>query len=397
MKRAIRIAVIAIYAFLLTSCGLLGKLDLYKSIDFDSNFGTSVESIIKLPGTSVSEPETPTREHYTFGGWYIDRDFNEEFVFDKMPSDSVLLYAKWNGDILQTEDGLRLLLKDNGEYGVEGYVGTNPNLVIPESYNDIPITSIEILAFEKNDTIENISIPNTIKLIRHGAFNRVSSLQRIIIPSSVIELEDFLFTDSQSISYIGFESNSELECIGEYAFAMAPELITVELPASIEVIGDYAFLDSNRLKYIIFGSEDHLTTIGKGAFAHTNLDFIIIPASVTTIGESAFSKYSQGTTNIYARVSSKPSSWDETCFGSSVEVEWGSSRTQIMVTYQEPDGTILFITINISGTPYTHYTPGDIDGEFVGWYSDLELTQPLNISVYPEESFIIYGKILPFD
>ena len=395
MKKVLKLTIFVISVFMLTSCTLLAKLDLYKSIDFDSDFGTYVEPIVKLPGTSVIEPEEPTRDHYTFGGWYVDRDFTEEFVFDKMPSESVLLYAKWDGNIVETEDGLRLLLKDNGEYGVEGYVGTEVDFVVPESYNDIDVTSIEILAFEKNDIIESISLPNTITLIRHGAFNGVSSLPRLTIPKSVIELEDFLFTASSSIAYIEFEPNSELTIINEYAFAMAPELITVKLPESIEEIGDYAFMDCHSLKYIVFESEDNLTTIGKDAFAHTNLEFIIIPLSVTTIGEYAFTKESSGTLNIYARVSSKPSGWDENWCNDSAEVEWESTRTQIEVIYQEPDGTILFRTLNISGTPYINYTPGNVDGEFIGWYSDSELTEPLNITVYPEESFTVYGKIIP--
>ena len=47
------------------------------------------------------------------------------------------------------------------------------------------------------------------------------------------------------------------------------------------------------------------------------------------------------------------------------------------------------------GTPYLNYTPGNVDGEFIGWYSNSELTEPLDITVYPEESFTIYGKIIP--
>lgn len=397
MKKILRVGILTLSLFMLSSCNLLGGLSLYKSIDFDSNFGTQVEPIIKFPGASVREPTPPTREHYTFGGWYSDRDLTEPYVFDKMPKESILLYAKWNGDIDETPSGLRLLVKDNGEYGVEGYVGTNPDLVIPESYNDIPITSIEILAFDFDDVIETIDIPNTVTLIRYGAFSNVMRLHEIIIPSSVVELEECICVDSRSITHIEFESDSQLKIIGELAFFSMHQLMMVNIPASVEKIEDYAFFDCPLLKYVIFDSEDHLTFIGKGAFGDTNLNFIIIPASVITISDYAFSKDFDRTIDIYVRQSAKPDGWAEQWYGGEANIEWGSTRTVIMVTYQEPDGTILFKTLNISGTQYKEYSPGDIDGQFIGWYADSELTVPLDITTYPEESFTIYGKIEPSD
>lgn len=67
-------------------------------IDFDSLGGTpTLKSITAKYEAPVSKPTTtPTREGYTFGGWY-DNEWCEgnEFVFSKMPPTDIRLYAKW--------------------------------------------------------------------------------------------------------------------------------------------------------------------------------------------------------------------------------------------------------------------------------------------------------------
>ena len=64
-------------------------------ISFNSNLGTDVSPIIELAGENIEMPEDPTRDGYTFGGWYKDPKFTVKFNFDKMPNTSVTLYAKW--------------------------------------------------------------------------------------------------------------------------------------------------------------------------------------------------------------------------------------------------------------------------------------------------------------
>ena len=68
-------------------------------IEFDSNGGTYVESISEAPGDAISEPLAPTRAGYTFIGWYLDDDtFLNEYTFTVMPSEDLILYAKWQAN-----------------------------------------------------------------------------------------------------------------------------------------------------------------------------------------------------------------------------------------------------------------------------------------------------------
>ena len=50
-------------------------------------------------GDLVTEPEVPTREGYTFAGWYQDEGYNLPWDFEtSIVSSDLTLYAKWIPD-----------------------------------------------------------------------------------------------------------------------------------------------------------------------------------------------------------------------------------------------------------------------------------------------------------
>lgn len=69
------------------------------TVTFDSKGGSKVDSVKVEEGGKVEEPETPTREHYIFEGWFKDESMQTEFDFAKDIVDSdITLYAKWKPD-----------------------------------------------------------------------------------------------------------------------------------------------------------------------------------------------------------------------------------------------------------------------------------------------------------
>ena len=64
------------------------------------------------------------------------------------------------------------------------------------------------------------------------------------------------------------------------------QLTSVVIPDSVTAIGDYAFCQNKLTKAII---PDSVVTIGNSAFSHNELTSIVIPDSVTTIEYNAFS------------------------------------------------------------------------------------------------------------
>jgi len=70
------------------------------TVSFDSKGGTDVAAQTDLMyGDHVVEPEPPTREGYTFAGWYLDSNCNYPFDFENTIVDaSTTLYARWENN-----------------------------------------------------------------------------------------------------------------------------------------------------------------------------------------------------------------------------------------------------------------------------------------------------------
>ena len=64
------------------------------TITFESNGGTSVDPITQDYDSEIIKP-IPSRDGYTFDGWYIDSELTNEFSFEAMPAENVTVYAKW--------------------------------------------------------------------------------------------------------------------------------------------------------------------------------------------------------------------------------------------------------------------------------------------------------------
>jgi len=62
---------------------------------FTTNGGTAVAAQKIESGKTATEPTAPTKDGYTFGGWYSDSDLTASFSFDTAITENITLYAKW--------------------------------------------------------------------------------------------------------------------------------------------------------------------------------------------------------------------------------------------------------------------------------------------------------------
>ena len=67
------------------------------TVTFDSNGGTDVAMLSDMMyGDLIPEPEPPTREGYSFQGWYSDENCEYLWDFETMQiPESLTLYAAW--------------------------------------------------------------------------------------------------------------------------------------------------------------------------------------------------------------------------------------------------------------------------------------------------------------
>ncbi len=89
------------------------------AVNFDSNEGTAVDSQLVPVGHKVTKPADPTKEGYTFSGWFTDKDCTNAYDFDD-PVDGTqpefTLYAGWKAVPATVKPGTG----DNGNNGNNG-------------------------------------------------------------------------------------------------------------------------------------------------------------------------------------------------------------------------------------------------------------------------------------
>ena len=153
------------------------------------------------------------------------------------------------------------------------------------------LTSIDDDTFNACTALTSIQIPASVETIGLRAFKSCSSLANITFEKGSI-LRDIkggskMASDYMSIDYYG-------------AFSDCSALTAIEIPASVESIGVAAFSNCKRLASVTFEHSSKLKSIGGGwsspyggfsygAFLYcSSLTSIKIPASVETIGASAF-------------------------------------------------------------------------------------------------------------
>ena len=165
-----------------------------------------------------------------------------------------------------------------------------PDIVIPTS-----VTSIGDRAFWGCRSLSDIVIPSSVTSIGDCAFGYCSSLKYISIPKSVICLNANPFADW----------DGKLKCLSPNFIYEDDVLFNKDkskiisfrnqniesyvIPNSVTSIGDGAFSYCSSLHSVFI--PDSVTSIGDCAFWDcSSLSKIVIPSSVTSIGDSAFSE-----------------------------------------------------------------------------------------------------------
>ena len=75
------------------------------TVTFETFGGTTVPSQTVEEGDTATEPEDPTREGYTFGGWYLDEDCTVPYDFSTPVTEDITIYAKWTKNEEPTPPG----------------------------------------------------------------------------------------------------------------------------------------------------------------------------------------------------------------------------------------------------------------------------------------------------
>ena len=199
-----------------------------------------------------------------------------------------------NLESIYLNDGLEIIENESFENADPINVTINN---FPSSLKEINSSAfyniiLDKISFESNSNLEYIG---SYAFGYNTNYDNDTVYDRITIPRSVITIENRAFYDV-NFNELYFEEDSKLECIGYYAFSSNTlKYVSINtFPKSLKEIRAYAFYNT-ILDKIEFYNNSNLETIGERAFAY-NLEYdvstfynrIFIPNNVVTIDSYAF-------------------------------------------------------------------------------------------------------------
>ena len=160
------------------------------------------------------------------------------------------------------------------------YLSKGGDFLIPDS-----VTSIGDSAFWCCESLKSVTIPDSVTSIGDNAFYGCSSLYSITIPDSVTSIGFGAFNGCSFLHSITIPDS--VTSIGNSAFYCCSSLQSITIPDSVTSIGDNAFWCCEFLQSVTI--PDSLTSIGNGAFEGCkSLQSLTIPKSVTIIKGNPF-------------------------------------------------------------------------------------------------------------
>lgn len=282
-------------------------------INFNANGGSGTMSSQtgKTGETIFLKANTFTRSGYIFAGWATSASgtvkYTNQSSYTISTTSSVTLYAVWTSANASYSVGLEYLLNDEGNsYSVTG-IGTcaDTDIVIPSTYNGLPVTSIGKQAFYYcPELLTSVTIGDSVVSIGESAFWGSYSLISVTLGKSVESIGEHAFSACYKLIEVCNKSSlsitkgsSNYGDIGYYA----KKIIVDKSQSALKEKGDYIFYDDGTSIYLVryMGNETEITLPsyddGKKYQVYDwlfkkndQITSIIIPNCVTKIGGYAF-------------------------------------------------------------------------------------------------------------
>jgi hypothetical protein len=179
---------------------------------------------------------------------------------------------------------------------ITGYTGAGGEVIIPDSTNGFPVTTIGGEAFI-GQTLTSVMVPDSVKSIGVLAFAGCSGLTSVVIGSGVNNIGSDAFYNCAKLTNITVNTTNPsyasangalfdkgLTTLIQFPASLAGSYV---IPSSVITIAGYAFSGCTGLTNVTV--PDSVISIGNGVFEGCSaLRNVMIPSSVVSVGGWAF-------------------------------------------------------------------------------------------------------------
>lgn len=168
------------------------------------------------------------------------------------------------------------------------------------------LIAIEDHTFARCTSLALVKIPDSVRVIGDGAFAYCEALTGVKLPKALVEVHDNAFKQCYNLSKLAYEGTNRIRfgnnvfflddklcngngfiTYGDTLFYSARRKREIKIHSSIKHIAGYAFNFNNNIEQIVI--PDGVQTIGASAFCNCwNLSRVVLPKSLKCIGASAF-------------------------------------------------------------------------------------------------------------
>lgn len=201
------------------------------------------------------------------------------------------------------------------------YTGPGGAVIVPETIGGLPVTAIGSFAFSGNSSLTSITIATSITNIGVAAFSYCSQLSSVVIPAGVVSIGAGAFAECGSLAAIVVDQGNAFYLTLEGVLFTHDQTTLVQypgarigsysIPASVTTLGESAFGGCYNLTGITI--PNGVSRIPDWAFdSCTGLTTVVIPNAITGIGYCAF-RFCTSLTN--ATIGSRLTEIASTAFG----------------------------------------------------------------------------------
>lgn len=187
-----------------------------------------------------------------------------------------------------------VLINGDTEYEVSHIgIATDMEIVIPATYNGLPVTSIADFAFGGCEELTSVTIPDSVTSIGEECFSDCSNLTSVTIGNGVTSIGYGAFYSCHALKDITIPDS--VTSIGGFAFGGG--LTEIVIPSGVTSIGEGVFTYCNDLTDIVVEVDNPvyhsagnclIETASKTLIAGCGSSVIPNDGSVTSIGNYAF-------------------------------------------------------------------------------------------------------------